>query len=842
MQVIGHTDYDTHSIMGGGKRHAATVNLNSGLITTLSTSLYSDNFLATVRETICNGWDAHKVSGRTHIPLEIEISATSLTIKDFGLGIPHDQMGKIYLDYGGSTKVHSDVETGGFGLGSKSPFSYTDFFNVENNHGGVKGVYTVSRGSSETDGMPDMITIVQVPTTDEGLTVEIPIADPKDVEKFTKVIMGVISLGGINAKFNGELVDCIDMAGTKEGILFTSREPYIKNGVLYVRYGNVIYPIKEHRDYSTLYQEATNLMRQTEKRKTERYGGYWEQDHNSLIAIIDCAPNSLSVVPSREDLHSSVRTVKTITEHLERFVKLFNPLYGSQFILNKEKEIIAEAVQKGEDLRPLLLTDNIIMKHYEGSTDRFKTMTGDFHSVDELIIALAANGHFYDKATLKEARDYRINALVDNESKDKDLVWKLRKMLKEESRMWNNDVLYRKTHRKPRMVQINPILRRAGSARLQPKNFIYWDTTQMPGRKLYSGQLLYQTSDRFEHLIRMTKREVMIVPHKAAIKNWRHGQPKPDFADEIPQHGCLVYVMPGTKRFADHAATVAFFERMGYKVWDIVKHINDNPAPKAVKPVKAKPTTAPKPKGHYLSINNLINEYKNFNYRRHLDIEAKDLKYISNPVAILQGASLPRNSYSPKFFPFGDTWGKEVVDIVGDQFAIAKTVIEYEKAIKNGAKPGLDYIIDKVCEAVKLDDGYKHNRQIRQVFDEYVWLNEKLYERLRQTKTCAALPDLPKEKPYNKVMFRLFQHFYDNMYRSFFEQHHKDKLTETMNLIQEWDKDPIDSPFKGFFSEGVSKRLNSINLNHILILLEDKNTSIEERVRCETLLSITLLS
>jgi len=39
-------------------------------------------------------------------------------------------MGPLYGTYGGSDKKNNGTETGGFGLGCKSPFAYGDHFEV----------------------------------------------------------------------------------------------------------------------------------------------------------------------------------------------------------------------------------------------------------------------------------------------------------------------------------------------------------------------------------------------------------------------------------------------------------------------------------------------------------------------------------------------------------------------------------------------------------------------------------------------------------------------------------------------------------------------------------------
>lgn len=851
MEVVSHSDHDTHSIMGGGKRHAATINANSGLITTLSTSLYSDNFLATVRETICNGWDAHKVSGRKHIPLEINIDPTTLTIKDFGLGIPHDKMGPIYMDYGGSTKVASIEETGGFGLGSKSPFSYTDFFNVENNHGGIKGVYTVSRGSSETNGMPDIIEMIRVPTTDEGLTVEIPIDDPRDVPKFKQVIMGVISLGGINAKLNGEIIPVADYDSCKEGILFTDRKPYIVNGLLYVRYGNVIYPIKSHRDYADLFLQATEIMKNTAK---TRKSGWWDEVREPLIAIFDAKPNTISVVPSREDLHSSPRTVNTVRGFLEKFIEANNPLQGSEYILQREKLIIQKMIDEKKDLRDILLDTNIIMKEYKQNRDRFYDFRGDFMSVDELIIGLAANGYFYDKETLKKARAYRMEMAVKHSITDKDLLGNLQDMLRKYPSIWDNSHYCSQ----PSFLRfINPILRRAASASLNPKNLILWDDKIDAGRRAYGGKPLYQTLDEFKYLVSQTKRLVMLVNRKSQIMQYQYKCYQPDNWSLIPEEGCLVYVMPGkykpkTKsqkkpgQWADYKQTLEFFKKQNYVVIDCVK-LDIEAQERAALLAPLNPPKLPvvqtikKPKNQYLSLMNLKDENGIFDRRRHLDVDRAKLTYVSKPVAIMQAQNIGKNTYAPKFFKFGDSYAPHILKLYGDKLAIAKTVLEYDKAIKDGSVDGYDWLIKQVCDDILSNKAYKEYRELIGIWENHPWISPYTYERIKlNTKTGARLPDIPTASKFDNTIVDLFDHLKGNAYRSYFTEDQKKLLLDTEQAMENWYKEPTIDYLKGVFAEDAKQRIQQVSLHNILNSLESTMLSARDRAFNETLLSITL--
>lgn len=111
----------------------------------LRNRMYSDPIRAICREISCNARDANREVGNEHIPCEISLPNSwepYYKIKDFGPGISPDRMENIFIRYTASTKRNDNTQTGGFGIGSKTPFSYSDTFSIETNVDGIKYNYT----------------------------------------------------------------------------------------------------------------------------------------------------------------------------------------------------------------------------------------------------------------------------------------------------------------------------------------------------------------------------------------------------------------------------------------------------------------------------------------------------------------------------------------------------------------------------------------------------------------------------------------------------------------------------------------------------------------------------
>ena len=107
-------------------------------------SFYTDPMAAIPRELGANAWDAHVKAGNTAQPFEVHVPNTLepwFSIRDFGTGLSKEDIYTIYTTYFESTKGGSNDFDGCMGLGSKTPFNYTENFSVTSWFGGVKYTY-----------------------------------------------------------------------------------------------------------------------------------------------------------------------------------------------------------------------------------------------------------------------------------------------------------------------------------------------------------------------------------------------------------------------------------------------------------------------------------------------------------------------------------------------------------------------------------------------------------------------------------------------------------------------------------------------------------------------------
>jgi hypothetical protein len=151
----------------------------------LSSGLYANKIRAIIRELSCNAVDSHAAAGKRDTPFDVHLPNTlepHFSIRDYGTGLSHEQVTQIYTTYFESTKTASNEFIGALGLGSKSPFSYTDNFTVTAIQNGVKGIYSAFING---EGVPSIALMMQEPTDEPaGVEVKFSVNDRYDFDKF----------------------------------------------------------------------------------------------------------------------------------------------------------------------------------------------------------------------------------------------------------------------------------------------------------------------------------------------------------------------------------------------------------------------------------------------------------------------------------------------------------------------------------------------------------------------------------------------------------------------------------------------------------------------------------
>lgn len=150
----------------------------------LSSGLYANKIKAIIRELSCNAYDAQIAAGNGNTPFDIHLPTflePTFYIRDYGIGLSHDQVVNIFTTYFESTKSDSNDFVGAMGLGSKAPFSYTSNFTIEAFQNGICNVYTAFINDA---GFPSVIRMETRDTEEpNGLKITVPVQE-KDFRNF----------------------------------------------------------------------------------------------------------------------------------------------------------------------------------------------------------------------------------------------------------------------------------------------------------------------------------------------------------------------------------------------------------------------------------------------------------------------------------------------------------------------------------------------------------------------------------------------------------------------------------------------------------------------------------
>lgn len=255
------------------------------LVVDILSKLYAYPIRTLVQEYICNGRDAMREAGTWgKTPIEITVPTAFdpvFKVRDYGVGITPDRMENIFVNYGSSTKRNTNTQTGGFGIGAKSAFSYTDSFTIASFVNGAKYLYVAHL--ADNGG----VNLISKSSTNEPNGVEISIGvKPKDIHNFHEAVQRCV-------KFWAEPIKFI---GTKDILQF---KPTLNLGCMSV------YDCDSLLDSGTIFLIdgiQYDLMQ-------ENNNNYWARLNNDLsnnsVVAINVANGHFKIASSRERLESN---------------------------------------------------------------------------------------------------------------------------------------------------------------------------------------------------------------------------------------------------------------------------------------------------------------------------------------------------------------------------------------------------------------------------------------------------------------------------------------------------------------------------------------------------------
>lgn len=246
------------SVHNVGQTASFSIKATGKAFKVLIDSLYSDKIRAVIREIWSNAFDAHVAAGCADKPFDCQLPNQFdpvFRVRDYGTGMDHDTVMFLYTRVFESSKEDTNEQVGKLGLGSKSPFAYTDTFTVTAFSGVEKRIYSAFIGQSY---VPQIALMATVPSHEErGIEIQFPVNTP-DVAAFSEAA-DVTSRGfDVLPNITGAIVNIKPL----ETLLSGNGWKLIKNDGIYglhahAKQGCVVYPLNaDALDHLSAFERA----------------------------------------------------------------------------------------------------------------------------------------------------------------------------------------------------------------------------------------------------------------------------------------------------------------------------------------------------------------------------------------------------------------------------------------------------------------------------------------------------------------------------------------------------------------------------------------------------------
>lgn len=289
--------------------------------------IYSDKVLAVVREYISNAVDEHvkyKVDKPVNVFIEKRDGSYVWGVRDYAKGLSEHDVRNIFAVYFESTKSGENDSIGGFGIGGKAAFCYSDTYYVVSHFEGTKTTYICTLGTSKA-GIPvgEIYKTHEEPTTETGIEVSVDVKDG-DTFKFGVKTRQFVETFNSPVTFNDQ----------RENTSYVPATPV---------------ETKTIGDYTiSAYEHGDLVDRSTHKNPHIRMGGViYEYDYSlrcnsNRIIVIDVPIGRLTLPISREKIETTDNNSEEFKK-IDDFIRQVETEEGANLTVPKLGEIITGA-------------------------------------------------------------------------------------------------------------------------------------------------------------------------------------------------------------------------------------------------------------------------------------------------------------------------------------------------------------------------------------------------------------------------------------------------------------------------------------------------------------------
>lgn len=304
--IISETEKDVKSIKNN--INDMQMNVDAKAFNILIDKLYSNKEVAIIREICSNAIDAHIVANKIDTPFDIHlpsIDSNKLIIRDYGNGLTADETKKYLGTVFGSGSGVSNNTIGGFGLGSKSPFSMVDSYYIESYNDGYEHKFLFIR---EKGNIPKFIHIHSKETSEpSGIKFVIDIPEKNNTD-WKDIVGGFLTFSKVKANVNCDInilktynifdmFYYVDLSGHRNSV-FQKKH--------YVMMGGVTYPLDTNNCNVNIVRKIATLTKNIK---------------NDSCIVVEFNIGELDVTPNREHLEYTEKTNIAIENKVDYIIK-----------------------------------------------------------------------------------------------------------------------------------------------------------------------------------------------------------------------------------------------------------------------------------------------------------------------------------------------------------------------------------------------------------------------------------------------------------------------------------------------------------------------------------------
>lgn len=285
----------------------------SKIIELLRNNIYKNPIQTLVQEYISNARDAHRECGNRDEAINVTYpeydNNYQFRVRDYANGLSDERIENVFIKYGATTKKGDDNQTGGFGIGAKSAWAYTDKFTVATFIDGTRKEYLASI-SDDNDGQ---LELVSTKITDEPNGTEVSLKiNSSDETAFRKAIIRATYFWSYRPEY-GNVTYSKELSSASKDQKYISK--FTKNVLLFDEGSNVTsydiptrcivvdgipYPVEDDllRNNDHVESLFDNIITKS----------YWE---SSKVLFVDA--NNLEISASRESISLSKNNVEFLS-------------------------------------------------------------------------------------------------------------------------------------------------------------------------------------------------------------------------------------------------------------------------------------------------------------------------------------------------------------------------------------------------------------------------------------------------------------------------------------------------------------------------------------------------